>query len=279
VLVAGRRWIAGFGAALTGSLACAGAPGPFDGPHHVTATLRSDGPHAEADAAAFEARLEHLGVDGSVAVRAPDTVDVALEGVLGPEVLGELVRPYDTQLAGVLDLGGVFGATGIAPDALRPDVVCHDHFYDDGSDASFGCSGARDAILAVVLPGFETAAHCPLDPSDCRLVALDPDGRIGRANIASADVAPGDDPVVIVRLDATGKAGLEALTTRYLSRPIAIVVDREVRVMPRVMEPITAGLGWITLSRGPTAPAEVAALSAALSSPPLRGRWTLETVR
>jgi preprotein translocase subunit SecD len=98
---------------------------------------------------------------------------------------------------------------------------------------------------------------------------LDPD------QIVSASTVQGFDgrPAVLVELDEEGTRQLAELTAERVGETMALTLGGQLRMVPRVMEPITGGTLQLSLGEG-EAMAEARDLTVLIEAP-LGGRWTL----
>lgn len=100
----------------------------------------------------------------------------------------------------------------------------------------------------------------PADPGRQRLwVLLDPPA-VGSDAIARATQQQDElgRPGVMIDLDATGAAAFATLTAESVGRPVAIVINGEVRMAPVVREAITGGRLRIDLGAAKTPAAQLA---------------------
>jgi hypothetical protein len=129
-----------------------------------------------------------------------------------------------------------------------------------------GVAAPRDFAALRARPG---GLGLHRDPEGRTPSVLDPD------QIVSASTVQGFDgrPAVLVELDEEGTRQLAELTAERVGETMALTLGGQLRMVPRVMEPITGGTLQLSLGEG-EAMAEARDLTVLIEAP-LGGRWTL----
>ncbi|MFO0715232.1 MAG: hypothetical protein U0353_35670 [Sandaracinus sp.] len=288
-------WVIGLGLSFVIVLGCLGSgvylllsaprahtPAAFVGSASLRAQLGCPtGPLASADAPILDARRAALGLEGEVRVIDPQTIELALRAVQGPDVIRALATPQRLALTEVLD-----GAVTLAPDALPPGVTQR----PVGTGGELGFFASSPSALVPL------GAHTPTDARfvvgcasrmgeapECEGVFVRSAGGLDNTDVESASVFANEldgRPQISIEFTPSGASDFTMLTRRLVRRRLAIVLDDHLMSAPVVMEEIDGGRATITLGEATSAEAleaEAQALAIALDvGAPLGCAWELQ---
>ncbi len=252
---------------LSGLLICLSACRSLPS-HGVELTYAlADRSAAEKMVSVLERRLASFDLRGATVTLAEGELTVRLPGVSDAARLrAVLEREGRLELAVVDDEGSALlaahaAATGVEqvadpPAPLPSGVTLAQETVQERQGVFLVADGrpALEAAVALVTPRLpaQRALRLGVDVNDARrwrtYLVETPPWAMGERVV---EVSPGESEWggwhVSLGLDEQGRAEFAALTTRSVSRRIAILVDDEVLSAPVVMEPITGGRAMITL--------------------------------
>lgn len=239
--------------------------GPLRGRAAFELTLAAVERFEDHDARTMVARLETLGARATIVSSSPTRVVLRVEETSTPEAVQSALRPLRLSVHQLVTFPtSTTFPEGIAPPepsragvrgpcaVMRPWVAsaapgCHAAIEDEGEGSC--------------------AAHCLVDPPV-----------LTRANLVDTEVVA--DPMsgaknVSLVLDARGASAFDAFTAAHVDEHLAVVVDDEVWMAPRIAERISGGRLWLLLPNGEDA--EI--LARVLRTPGEVSPWTLEALR
>ncbi len=273
--------IVGVAALLVGSLACVGGiaavflsrsrretPAAFVG----TAALRAraecptgTATNAVADAAVIAARLEALGIEGTVTSPDASTLEVTVHRVAGPEVMRALLVPQRLAISEVLD-GAITSVVALPSGVTRRPVGSDGEGYFASSPTELGVMASWAPAGSRLVVGCTTTSGA----TECEGAFVRTPPSLTNEHIEHAEVVMDEGtgmPQVSIAMTPAGDAAFTMLTRATVGRRVAIVLDDRLMSAPVVMQEISGGHATITLGNPGTlvaAEAEARTLAVAL---------------
>lgn len=244
--------------------------------------LRSRAAAGARDAATLARLLSGPSGEARLLKTGPREVHLLVDDVgLSREALSARIRRSELAFhAEVEDVGPIAPQPqASAPAGLRVVEKDDEAFYVAVSAAALAPLEARASRGQLVRTGCVTESK----EVQCRAYLLERQPALTGAHVAHATVALGPEPEVQVRFTPAGSQRLAEVTEAAVGRRLVLIVDGQVRVAPRINEPVTGGSVRLTLPRPPgdygAWARELAALANTLGASALRVRWEVAEVR